>query len=371
MQPSRIVGIDFWRGLALVMIFINHMPENPLTRLTLKVMGFADAAEMFVFLAGISAAHSLGAYYGLYGAGEAIKRCMLRAWRLFRAHIMLVFGMCTVIAIAGLFTDSTPIKHEFNFSPFFFETDQAILRLLRLAYMPNLTDILPLYVLLILLFPLFWGLLRSGTGALLVISLSVWYMASQHGLSPNDYPDNMVWHFNPLAWQLIFVLGIVAYHHRDSLTAFARRPGVLLVAAGVALFSFLLAAPWIVGPQYEGWRLLPAEWLRFDNKTDLSAVRVVHFLALAVLAVRYGPALQRALHSGVTEALECMGRHSLFIFCLGAMLSLSSYVAYRLFALSPGVYAALSVMGIVILMVAAQLAERLMARPTAPAKLAA
>lgn len=359
--------VDFWRGFALVMIFINHAPGNPLTHLTLKVMGFCDAAELFVFLAGVSAAYVLGGYYSTFGGGEAIKRCLLRAWRLFRTHIMLVFGLSVTIAIAGLFTDSTPIKHEFNFSPFFFETDQAILRLLRFAYMPNLTDILPLYVILILLFPLIWGLLRYGTGALMVISLALWHMASHYGLSPNDYPDNMIWHFNPLAWQLLFVLGVVCHHHRAQLLPLARKPAVLAVAVAFSLFAFVAAAPWVVNASYEPYRILPASWLRFDDKTDLSAIRILHFFALAVIAVRIGPWLQRTLHHDLQRALVVMGRHSLFIFCLGAIMSLSNYIIYRLFELQLGAYAAMTVIGLVLLSFAAHMAERLMAKPLAPA----
>ena len=47
-------AIDFWRGLALVTIFINHVPGNTFERYTYSQYGISDAAELFVFLAGWS-----------------------------------------------------------------------------------------------------------------------------------------------------------------------------------------------------------------------------------------------------------------------------------------------------------------------------
>jgi hypothetical protein len=51
---SRDPRIDFLRGLALITIFIDHVPDNPLNLLTMRNFGFADAAELFLILAGIS-----------------------------------------------------------------------------------------------------------------------------------------------------------------------------------------------------------------------------------------------------------------------------------------------------------------------------
>ena len=52
---QRAWQIDLFRGLALVMIFINHVPDNPLVVLTSANYGFSDAAEAFVLMAGIAA----------------------------------------------------------------------------------------------------------------------------------------------------------------------------------------------------------------------------------------------------------------------------------------------------------------------------
>jgi hypothetical protein len=55
MANDRDLRIDFLRGLALLFIFIDHIPDNGLAHFTLRNFGFADAAEVFVLLAGFSA----------------------------------------------------------------------------------------------------------------------------------------------------------------------------------------------------------------------------------------------------------------------------------------------------------------------------
>lgn len=57
---QRDLRIDFFRGLALLFIFIDHVPDNVLARFTLRNFGFADAAEVFVLLAGFSAVLAYG-----------------------------------------------------------------------------------------------------------------------------------------------------------------------------------------------------------------------------------------------------------------------------------------------------------------------
>src|SRR5262245_62216950 len=52
---ARDARIDFFRGLALIFIFIDHIPGNAFANVTLTNFGFADAAEIFVLLAGYAA----------------------------------------------------------------------------------------------------------------------------------------------------------------------------------------------------------------------------------------------------------------------------------------------------------------------------
>src|SRR6185312_10125347 len=49
---ERDVRLDFFRGIGLWMIFLDHIPHDVVSWLTLRNYGFSDAAEFFVFISG-------------------------------------------------------------------------------------------------------------------------------------------------------------------------------------------------------------------------------------------------------------------------------------------------------------------------------
>src|SRR3989338_8354045 len=53
----RDLRLDVFRGLCLVMIFMNHIPGTVYEHLTSRNFGFSDAAEGFVFMSGMDALH--------------------------------------------------------------------------------------------------------------------------------------------------------------------------------------------------------------------------------------------------------------------------------------------------------------------------
>ena len=52
-NATRDLRIDFFRGIALYMIIVDHVPGDPLSYFTYGRFGFSDAAEIFVFLSGV------------------------------------------------------------------------------------------------------------------------------------------------------------------------------------------------------------------------------------------------------------------------------------------------------------------------------
>jgi hypothetical protein len=68
---SRDLRLDFFRGLALIFIFVDHIPENVLSYFTLQAFQFFDAAEVFIFVSGYTAAFVYGRTLALHGAGYA------------------------------------------------------------------------------------------------------------------------------------------------------------------------------------------------------------------------------------------------------------------------------------------------------------
>ena len=87
-QP-RDLRLDFFRGLALLLIFIDHIPENILSYFTLQAVQFFDAAEVFIFISGYTAALVYGRTLAVQGASYATAQTLRRAWQLYVAHIFL------------------------------------------------------------------------------------------------------------------------------------------------------------------------------------------------------------------------------------------------------------------------------------------
>lgn len=308
------------------MIFINHIPDNPLSLFTLRNWGFADAAEVFVFLAGFSATMAFSAYFRDGGFICGVLRVTKRSWQLFCAHVLLVFALSTVIAIAGSFTDSKPIMEQLNFSPFFVETDIAILQLVKLQYMPSMTDILPIYIVFIAMFPFLWLLMRWSPYAALAVSFTLWLWANITGYTFANYPEGRTWFFNPMAWQFLFVLGAVTAGQRYSLLPFLRSNTVLTISVLVALISFIAAAPWVHFAPLAEYRIIPAHYLSLDDKSNLSGVRIIHFIAVAYLALRLLPKQSRFWNNSIVKIIAITGGHSLAVYCTGVVLALVAHI---------------------------------------------
>lgn len=345
-KPARNEAVDFWRGLALVMIFINHIPDNPLTHLTLRRWGMADSAEIFVFLAGVTAAMTIGRRFDRNGLRAGLIYCLRRIWRLFCAHIMLVFGLLAIVAWAGRYIDSAPVKQQFNFLPFFLDLDRALVKLVHFAYMPSMTDILPLYIVMLVLFPLFWLLRRRSWWLPVLLSGAVWLYASGFGFAPNEHPPELIWQFNPLAWQFIFMLGMALHDRKDRLLALLRNKIWVVAAAAIVMFGFLAAAPWVIRPEHESWRVIPPQILRYDNKIDLSLLRLLDFLALCFLSVRFWPQISARTPMIIRRVLCLLGRNALLVFSAGTLLSLTFYLMQRHFGLGNAGYIIFSLAGI-------------------------
>ena len=57
---GRDLRIDACRGIALWWIFLDHVPNNIGSWLTLRNYGFSDAAEVFMFVSGVTCALAYG-----------------------------------------------------------------------------------------------------------------------------------------------------------------------------------------------------------------------------------------------------------------------------------------------------------------------
>jgi hypothetical protein len=101
MATGRRVGaIDFWRGVILVVILVDHIPGNLLDGVTPRNFGLSDSAEAFVFLFGLSVGLVYHRRTANGGFPEVARSCLARAIRVYAVHIAITF--CAV-AIFGAF----------------------------------------------------------------------------------------------------------------------------------------------------------------------------------------------------------------------------------------------------------------------------
>ena len=98
-QTGRDVRLDLFRGLSLFFIFIDHIPNNVLSYVTLRSIGFSDAAEVFVFISGYAAATVYGKALRRQGSIFATAQIYRRVWQLYIAHI---FTFVVFVAIMGV-----------------------------------------------------------------------------------------------------------------------------------------------------------------------------------------------------------------------------------------------------------------------------
>jgi hypothetical protein len=215
--------------------------------------------------------------------------------------------------------------NEYNIFLFLEHPDVMIGQTLMLKFKPVDLDVLPLYIVLVLALPaILFGLVKSPRLTLLA-SAVLYVLARVFDWNLPSFPGGN-WYFNPFAWQLLFVFGVwCGLNRATEITALIRSRAVLALAIAWIVFSFLIVMSWHV-PLLESLIPKPLMHIIYPiDKSDLDMFRLIHFLALAVLFVRYVPRDWPMLHSKLLRPLILCGQHSLPIFCLGIFLSFAAH----------------------------------------------
>ncbi|MGS0014445.1 OpgC domain-containing protein, partial [Escherichia coli] len=84
---ERELRLDLFRGMALWLIFVDHLPANILTWFTIRNYGFSDATEIFIFISCYTAAFVYGRAMQDAGFVVATARIMRRVWQIYVAHV--------------------------------------------------------------------------------------------------------------------------------------------------------------------------------------------------------------------------------------------------------------------------------------------
>jgi len=327
---ARDVRLDLFRGLANWAIFLDHIPHEVLSSFTTRNYGFSDAADLFVFISGYTAAMVFGKVMIERGYLAAALRLARRAFQLYAAHIAVVAVYIAVIAWTSREFHDPDDLNQFNVAVFISMPLREFIQALALRYRPVNLDVLPLYILLLGTFaPALWLMMRQPSLTLMG-SVAVYFGGRHFGWNLAASPSG-VWYFNPFTWQLLFFLGAwIALGGADSIQSVIRTRTVFWLAITYLAFACVVTMAISdpdLGSLLPHWMLAP-----FDpnDKTNLAPYRVVHLIALAVAVTRFlrvdSPMLQwRAL-----APLIVCGRNSLQVFCIGIVLSFCAHAAIEL-----------------------------------------
>jgi hypothetical protein len=327
MRPPN--EIDFWRGLALATIFIDHVPGIIFENYTLRAIAISDAAEIFVFLAGWSMRLlvSSRAVSQMNGFHVAL-RLEGRAFTIFAAQIVITEIALAMTAAGSLLLENPLILEWNNASAVFEDPVEAHLGLVMLSHQLGYFDILPLYVVLMAFAPIAVLVDRYFPVLLLPLSLAIYAGALATGVNIPTWPVEGRWYFNPMAWQINFVLGF-ALAAPHGIGGFVRRhraafrwAAVPLLAAGLTAAHYNWSPDPLSLPE-------PRLFLMFD-KTYASPARVIETLALVAL---FGGAYSHIARwfGRATAFFSMLGRNSLNVFCVGSLLSLlAQFVRFTL-----------------------------------------
>ena len=318
---GRDLRIDACRGIALWCIFLDHVPNNIGSWLTLRNYGFSDAAEVFMFVSGVTCALAYGKAWHCEGWSGVIGRTLRRSWDIYVAFLLLTIACAILVHLGG----GGHLADESNTRILLDYPGATLAHASILQYRPVNADVLPVFVLLHLLFaPLLWLLLRAPN-VTLGASLTLYALVHAFGWTVPAWPNGH-WAFNPLAWQLMVVLGAWWMIEGERARPWLTSRTTLMLAVLYLLFSLLIALSWRIKPLEA---LVPhalAKPLYPLDKSNLDPLRLLHFLAIAVLVAWFVPRNWRGLKTPVMRGAIRCGQNSLPIYCLGVLLTFASYV---------------------------------------------
>ncbi len=321
-QPN---GIDFWRGYALISIFVNHIPGNFFERFTYRNLTLSDSAELFVFLAGWAMRLSIENPKRPMSTSAVIYKLWGRAFTIYVAQTFITEVAIFILAAASVVLDAPFLLDWHNVGAIFHQPIEAHIGLVLLTYQLGYFNILPLYVVLMIAAPAIAIVYRVFPAVILPLSLGLYVVTLALGWNIPSWPIEGTWFFSPFAWQLIYVLGFLLAGKHTDLGSFARRNLTVLrwIAAPILLVGLVIASQRFY-PDLLHLPNLSLFFIVFD-KTFMSPDRLLSVLSIIAVGGGIFSVIQRWMPA-VGSFLSLMGRNGLQVFCAGSVLSLCGQI---------------------------------------------
>ncbi|HEY5809912.1 MAG TPA: OpgC domain-containing protein [Povalibacter sp.] len=324
---ARDLSIDLIRGIGILMIGVDHLAYlaerfgtanfvNPF--FTWLRVGWSSAAEFFVFFSGYVVGLVYARTLNSHGLMVTWARAGQRAWRV---YAMNVLTCCAVLALLHFEPFRSPRLDQISHMQAFMGEGggNAFVAFLKMQFSPMYFEILYLYVPLLLIVPILLLTARVSSILVLLTSLTIWFMVqlnAAHGIGP-AFADHG--NFNPLGWQLIFVLGMLASLHQvfDRLAQAVSRRRLLTVSGALLLIAFTVKA------LDRADVALPLIG-RFDmpgyDKANLGPLQLIHFLISVVFVQQVVPRGESVSKSLPLRLVARVGSRSLECFCFSTIL---------------------------------------------------
>jgi hypothetical protein len=307
--------LDALRGLFLVWMTLTHLPTR-MSDLVNTPFGFVSSADGFVFLS----AMLVSQIYLRQAAGDAeVLRTKLwkRALRVYIYHVILLAVAFTVVAAVAVTQHRTALTNLLDF--YLAHPAVAIIGSLLLIYCPPLLDILPMYVLFLLLTPfILYAAIKRGWILVVCGSWLVW-LAAQFGarvfihnlvvrITHLPIPLQETGAFDLFSWQWIWISGMwIGARSAEGHDPLARVTGKWTALCGALCLFFIAVRHHWLGPH------LTTEAFGYSlDKWRIGPLRMVNLIACTVVIYWLRKYVKMAVSR---EPFLTLGAASMEVFC--------------------------------------------------------
>lgn len=311
------------------MMCVDHAEElgrrQVLSYFTYAPVGVATAAELFIFLSGVSLGLACLPILERRGYLLTHARCAARAWQLYLLHVLaLVLTVAVITRLPmwwGLDPAAVPLSESIR------TTNRMLGQFVLLRANPQYFDILPLYIVLLLALPTLFPLLRRSWRQGLLVAGGVYlaFHAARVIFGDAAMPFSRTLYYNPIAWQLLFTIGMaIGVRMRLGLPIAGLSGRRLWVAVAI----LVVIAAW-----YKGARInvllglfgdaggASGDGVPYDvpliDKPTLGPIRLLQFLLLASVVAAFCPRDAKWLRAPWAAPVVQCGRNALEVFVFG------------------------------------------------------
>jgi hypothetical protein len=207
-QPKkRDPRLDFFRGLAMFFIYFAHCRGNVFYNWIPARFGPSDAADLFVFVSGMTVAIAFGGTFRRQGWLIGTARIAYRCLQLYAAQIGMFCALAVAVIVGTRVWGDADYVKAIGFDGFVTDPARALVGLVTLTYVPPYVDILPLYIGVLAMAPVAMVLAKLHPRLVLAASVTLYLAANLWQLNLPNFAEEGGWHFDPFAWQLIFFTG--------------------------------------------------------------------------------------------------------------------------------------------------------------------